>query len=339
MEPGQSIPIIDIGGLVTDDGGSDDGAVAAIAEQVRAACLNSGFFYLSGHGIATDLLAGVFAANRAFHALPLAQKLQIKLNRWHRGYQPFASSTLVSSARFAPAAAANQLESFFLRHEVSPGDPGYQVRELKGPNQWPDNPAFRDVVSRYDAAVCELGMRLLPVFSLAVGEGRDFFQQFFQNPSTALRLIHYPPAPESPAQELYGIYPHTDYGFVTILAQDDVGGLEIQAVDGGWIPAPSVPGTLIVNIGDILARWTNEMFNSTPHRVISPPTRRSRYSVGLFFDPDIDAQIRCLDRFTKPGQPVIHPPIRYGDYFQNRLDNNYPDRVGVAATDNRQAPG
>jgi isopenicillin N synthase-like dioxygenase len=332
MQQGRNIPIIDIAGLGAGNGAPEDEVIAAIAVQVRAACLEHGFFYLSGHGIGAELLAGVFEANRAFHARPLTEKLQIKLNQWHRGYQAFATSKLVSSARFAPASAANQLESFFLRHEVPPDDPGYRVRELMGPNQWPDGAAFRDAVSRYDRAVRELGMRLLPVFSLAVGERPAFFQQFFQAPSTALRLIHYPAAPGDREREVFGIHPHTDYGFITILAQDDVGGLEIQTVDGGWMPAPAIPGALIINIGDILARWTNEVFNSTPHRVINPSARRSRYSVGMFFDPDIDAHIRCLDQFTEGGQPVKHPPIRYGDYFQNRLDNNYPDRVGVVAT-------
>lgn len=322
MEQVRDIPIIDLAGL---DGGDDE--LAAIAAQVRAACLGSGFFYLTGHGIDANLLTGVFAANRAFHARPLAEKLQIKLNQWHRGYQALATSKLVSSARFTPAATANQLESYLLRHEVPPDDPGYQVRELMGPNQWPDDPAFRDVVSRYDAAVRNLAMRLLPVFSFAVGEQRDFFQQFFLAPSTALRLIHYPPAPETRQEGVFGIHPHTDYGFVTLLAQDDTGGLEIQTPDGGWTPAAPVPGALVVNIGDILARWTNEVFNSTPHRVNNPSTRSSRYSIAMFFDPDIDAHIRCLKPFAGPGRPVKHPPIRYGDYFLERLNNNYPDRA------------
>jgi len=324
MEQARDIPIIDVGG----PGAPGNAAETAIAAQVRAACLGSGFFYLSGHGIGADLMTGVFAANRAFHARPLAEKLEIKLNQWHRGYQALATSKLVSSARFTPAMAANQLESYLLRHEVSPDDPGYQVRELMGPNQWPRDPSFRDAVSQFDAAIRELAMRLLPVFSLAVGEHRNFFRQYFQVPSTALRLIHYPPAPETRQAGVFGIHPHTDYGFITLLAQDDTGGLEIQTLDGGWMPAPPVLGTLVVNIGDILARWTNEVFNSTRHRVINPSTRRDRYSVAMFFDPDIDAQIHCLEPFTGPGQPVKHTPIRYGDYFLDRLNSNYPDRVG-----------
>ncbi|MFP6749504.1 MAG: 2OG-Fe(II) oxygenase family protein [Alphaproteobacteria bacterium] len=315
------IPIIDMGGQAEN----------VIAEQVRAACLGSGFFYLSNHGIDETLLREVFAANRRFHGLPLPEKQAIKLNHWHRGYQGFGTSKLVSSARFAPAAKANQLESFFLRHEVSSEDPDYLTATLKGPNQWPDDEGFRDAVGRYDVAVRNLAKDLLPVFGLAVGEDRGFFPPFFENPSTALRLIHYPPVGGARPDDAFGIHPHTDYGFITILAQDDTGGLEIQTPDGGWMPAPPVPGALIVNIGDALARWTNDTFNSTPHRVISPAARTGRYSVGMFFDPDVNAQIRCLDRFTVPGRPARHPPIRYGDYFQERLDSNYPGRTAATA--------
>ena len=330
MEQGcaDEIPVVDLGALISDQA---DDAVCSIARDVRAACLGTGFFYIANHGVAGELIAEAFAADRAFHARPLAEKLALKLNLWHRGYQPFATSTLKSSARFAPATHANQLESFFIRHEVSPTDPGYRVKELMGPNQWPDDAGFHDVVGHYDAALRALGLRLLPVFSVAVGERPGFFGRFFDPPSTALRLIHYPPLPEDRPDDLLGIQPHTDYGFLTILAQDDVGGLEVQRVDGSWIEAPHIPDTFLLNIGDILARWTNEVFNSTPHRVIGRQAGRDRYSMGMFFDPNIEAVVRCLDGLAGGAMPVKHAPIRYGDYFGLRLDSNYPDRVGVTA--------
>ena len=321
-------PVVDLGALFSEPA---DDAVGSIAREVRAACLGTGFFYIANHGVAEALIAEAFAANRAFHARPLAEKLALKLNLWHRGYQPFATSTLKSSARFAPATRANQLESFFIRHEVSPSDPGYRVKELMGPNQWPDDAGFRDVVGHYDAALTALGLRLLPVFSVAVGEGPGFFGRYFEPASTALRLIQYPPPPEDRPDDLLGIQPHTDYGFCTILAQDDVGGLEVQRVDGSWIEAPHIPGTFLLNIGDILARWTNEVFNSTPHRVVGRQAGRGRYSMGMFFDPNIEAVVRCLDGFAGGATAAKHAPVRYGDYFRHRLDNNYPDRVGVSA--------
>ena len=319
------IPLIDISPLLA--GGA--GAVERVGHQVREACLGTGFFYVVGHGVDAGLIEEAFRQNRLFHARPLEEKLRIKLNHWHRGYQPFATSTLKSSARFAPTALANQLESFFLRHEVSEHEPGYGEKELMGPNQWPDDPVFHDVVSRYDAATRELGLSLLPALSVAVGERPDFFDSYFDPPATGLRLIHYPAmAPDHPP-ELLGIQPHTDYGFLTILAQDEVGGLEIQRVDGSWISAPSVPGSFIINAGDALARWTNDTFNSTPHRVVANAEGRDRYSIGMFFDPNVDATIRCLDSFAQ-ASGAKYEPIRYGAYFRMRLDANYPDRTPAA---------
>jgi isopenicillin N synthase-like dioxygenase len=321
-----AIPVVDI-----TDIDRSEAALREVAAAVAAACTGSGFFYLAGHGIPAADVAAVFEANRRFHARPLDEKLPIKLNRWHRGYQPFATTTLVSSARFAPARYANQMESFFIRHEIPPDTPGYGRGIFDGPNQWPaDDPAFRDVVTRFDAAFRALGHRLLRVFGVAVGESPDFFAPAFAPASTTLRLIHYPPAPATRPADLYGIHPHTDYGFLTLLAQDDVGGLEIRRPDGTWIPATPIPDTFVINVGDALARWTNAYFNSTPHRVINLSANRDRYSVAMFFDPHVDAQVACLPRFAKDG--AKHPPIRYGDYYRERLEANYPDRVGVART-------
>ncbi len=320
------IPIVDIAELQPDP---SEQATQRIATQIGNACRGIGFFYIINHAIPDDLLAEAFEANRRVHRLPMDEKERIKLNRWHRGYETFASSQLTSSARFAPARHPNQLESFFLRHEVPASDPRFERDPLHGPNQWPPDPWFRDVVTRYDTAVRELALRLLAPFSVAVGEEPGFFARFFAPPSTALKLIHYPPALEARAEDLFGIHPHTDYGFLTVLAQDDVGGLQLQRVDGTWIPAPYVPGSFILNIGDILARWTNDEFSSTPHRVINRSASADRYSIALFFDPSLDATIECLARFSSATRPVRYEPIRYGDYYTMRLDTNFPDRTGA----------
>src|SRR5258708_30210469 len=152
------LPIVDVGSLWSDGA---DGELSRFSAQVHSACRSTGFFYIVNHGVPRELIAGAFAANRRFHARPLEEKLKIKLNRWHRGYQTFAGSTLVASARFTPARHPNQLESFFLRHEVDPADPSFRVEALQGPNQWPDDPEFRETVGRYDTAMRDVGMRLL----------------------------------------------------------------------------------------------------------------------------------------------------------------------------------
>ena len=321
MKQKSDIPLIDLTPLRTNKGLQEIGA------KIKTACLGSGFFMVSDHGIDEYLLAAVFHANLRFHDLPLVDNNALRLNHWHRGYQGFATSTLVSSARFAPAATANQLASFFIRQEVSPEDPDYLTGALKGPNQWPDDPKFREVVSQYDSKVRALGHRLLPAFALAVGESADFFQIYFDNATTALRLIHYPSMEFARSGDALGIQPHTDYGFITILAQDAVFGLEIGLPDGGWVPVPYVPGALIINIGDALARWPNDVFHSTPHRVISPRSGVGRYSVAMFFDPNMDTSIRCLRKFIDTNQPAQYPDIQYGKYIEERLNKNYPDRT------------
>ncbi len=327
MANSPEIPIIDVSQLIQNPGPAP---YEAVAKEIYNACTTVGFFYLTGHGIAPELIADIFEANRRFHAKPLEEKLKIKQNRWHRGYQAFASSTLKSSARFEAAKHPNQLESFFMRHEVDPSDTDYERRSLQGPNQWPDDEWFVDVVRRYNDAAQDLGFKLLPAMSVAVGEDSNYFTKLFTPATTTLRLIHYPPAPAARPEDLFGIHPHTDYGFLTILAQDSVGGLQVQRLDGSWIDAPYIENSFICNIGDVFARWTNDGFNSTPHRVINKSGNRDRYSVPMFFDPNLDTVIETLPKFAHL-QHGKYEPIKFGDYFTLRLDTNYPDRVGVDA--------
>ncbi len=329
----QAFPVIDIQGLT---GSGSARSVDMVARQIRSACLDIGFFYISGHGVSEGLIAETLAANRSFHARPLAEKLELKLNRWHRGYEPFEASVLLSSTRFEPAKTADQLESYVVRQEISPDDPDYRVKELMGPNQWPDqwpdDPTFRDTVSHYDQALRELGVKLLPAISLAVGENSNFFSDRILPATTALRLIHYSPSPKHISDELHGISPHTDYGFITILAQDNVGGLEVQTIDGNWVEAPLIPGTFLVNIGDALARWTNDVFNSTPHRVINKSDQRSRYSLAMFFDPNVDTVLHCLDGFKDSTGQQKYKPVRFGEYLLDRLDTNHPTGMETDGT-------
>lgn len=312
------IPVIDIGPLHGAGAARD-----ALAAEMRDAATTAGFFYVSNHGIEEALVAEVFEANRRFHAWPQERKARLRQNRWHRGYMGFGDTRLASSAHFAPARRANLMESLMVRHEVSPDHPDVRAgRPLQGPNQWPDDEGIVGAIRRYDAALTGLARRMLPVLSVAAGEAPDFFPDAFRPASTALRLIHYPPSPPDAPDDLYGSHPHTDYGFLTLLAQDEVGGLEVQSLDGRWIPAPPLPGTFVVNIGDAFARWTNDTFRSTPHRVINRSPERDRYSVAMFFDPNLDALVECRPQHCV-GRPARYEPVRYGDYYSARLDANY----------------
>jgi isopenicillin N synthase-like dioxygenase len=323
----RSIPTIDIDVLGANAGPE---AVDAVGRAIRDAGTTAGFFTLAGHGVAAELIADIFEANRRFHAWPQPCKDALRQNRWHRGYMGFGEARLTSSAHFEAARRPNRMESFMLRHELAPGHPDAGGdKPLQGPNQWPDDPFISQALRRYDAALADLGRRLLPALSAAVGLARGELDRHFAPPSTALRLIHYPPTPPDRPEDLYGSHPHTDYGFLTILAQDDVGGLEVQASDGAWFGVRSAPGEFVVNIGDVFARWTNDVFRSTPHRVINASSQRDRYSVAYFFDPSLDAVIECLPPFCR-DTPARHPPVRFGDYYATRLDANYARYDGAA---------
>ena len=318
MKP--SLPVIDLGALPEAAGASPP---VALASAIREAAIQAGFFYVANHGVPQALVAEVFEANRRFHAWPPERKARLRQNRWHRGYMGFGDTKLASSANFAPARRPNRMESLMVRHELPPDHPDVLAgRPLQGPNQWPDDPWIAEAIRRYDAAITGLGQRLLPLLSLAAGEAPDFFPAFFRPASTALRLIHYPPSPPDRPEDLFGSHPHTDYGFLTLLAQDEVGGLEVQGFDGQWIPAPPRDGTFVVNIGDAFARWTNDAFRSTPHRVINASAERDRYSVAMFFDPSLDAEIAPRPQHCRE-RPARYAPVRYGDYYTARLDANY----------------
>ncbi len=305
----QSLPVIRFG----------DSSEDALARQFDAAFTGIGFCYLSDIGVPPELVDGVFAASRRFHAQSRTAKDAIAMNSFHRGYMAPKTSILETSS-VARVTRPNDSESFMLMHDVAPDDPRFG-RPLDGPNQWPDLPDFRQPVEAYEQAMHRFCLRLLRPLALALGMPRDWFAPFFAQPTTFLRLLHYPPqAPEAP-DDAFGSAPHTDYGFITILAQDDRGGLEVRRRDGTWLAAPPIAGTWVVNVADMLARWTNGRWQSTPHRVKNL-SGGDRYSVPYFFDMSMDSVVEGLP--TCPGN--AEPAIRYGDYLMERLNRNYAYR-------------
>lgn len=320
-----SIPVIDIGPL---RGGTAAG-ISQVAAQVAAACEDTGFLYLTNHGVPNSQVDAVFAANKAFHALPLEKKLDLQINQFYRGYVPFAGSTLKVSSIEA-AKKPNQSEQILFRHELAADDADLgKGLPLQGPNQWPgeaDLPGFKATVQGYMAACEGVARALFPAFAEALGLPHDYFTRYFVRPTTNLKLLHYPAQPTDRPADQYGAAPHTDFGFVTILAQDDTGGLEVRTKDGEWMPAPVIPGTFVVNIGDALARWTNGRFASTPHRVINRAPHRSRYSVPFFLDPNMHQTITCLPGCCTDAAPARFEPVVYSDYLMQRLGTNFPIR-------------
>lgn len=274
-----------------------------------------GFAYLVGHGIDDRLVADVFAACREFHALPLAERMRVALDANHRGFIPIDTSTDRTST-LADVTRPNQSESFMVMRESAPGD------YLSGPNQWPELPAFRERVMRYHDAMCALGLRLVDLVAAALGDETGSLRAAFDPPTTWLRLLHYPPVPAAAPDDLYGSAPHCDFGFLTLLAQDDVGGLQVLSPAGAWVDVPPRTGAFVMNVGDMLHRWSNGRLRSTPHRVVNRGGWE-RYSVPFFFDPHVSTVIRPLPSCIDAARPVGYEPIEFGSFVRSQLTSTY----------------
>lgn len=318
----ESIPFIDVNASYRDDAG----ARQTLAASLHATLRDVGFAYVTGHRVAGDLIADLRRQSELFFARPSAEKARLAINDWHRGYMAPNSSTIVTSS-VAKVKKPNQSESFMALHELAEDDPDLLAgKPLQGPNQWPEGqPAFRAAALAYMAAMEDLARRLTAIIALGLGLPETTFDPYFARPTIWLRLLHYPPQPAEDG--LFGSAPHTDYGFLTLLAQDEVGGLEVRNAEGRWIPAPPVPDSFVLNVGDILARWSGGRLTSTPHRVINR-SGRERYSQPYFFDPSLDAIIAPLADATGTAiDPVrFGDPVCFGDYVMERLDKNYDYR-------------
>jgi isopenicillin N synthase-like dioxygenase len=294
-------------------------SLTRIAAQVGAACRDVGFFYVVNHGVDQALIAKAFAQSRDFFALPVAdkRKLAIETIGGNRGYSGLLHEAL------DPARGPDMKEAFNVGLELAADDPellaGKPFRSL---NAWPGVSGFREtLLSYYDACVA-LGARLHRGFASDLGLSRDFFADKFVRPMATLRLLHYP-APSRGSDPRTGAGAHTDYGNLTLLATDDVGGLEVRTRAGQWIEAPVVPGAFIVNIGDCLMHWTNDVYVSTPHRVVNR-SARERYSIAFFYDPNPDALVETISSCVGEGEVMRYPPILAADYLTMRLDASKP---------------
>jgi isopenicillin N synthase-like dioxygenase len=315
----QQLPVIDLKNFEFDEAG-----LQGIATELDRVFSDIGFCYIANTGVPPDLMAGVFAASEAFHALPQADKDAVTINAFHRGYMAPKTSLIVTST-VAAVTKPNNSESLMFMHEVAEDDPR-RGEALQGPNQWPANlPGFREAVSAYNTALEGLARRLARIIARALGLESTALDRFFARPTTFLRLLHYPPHPGA-ADDEFGSAPHTDYGFITILLQDAVGGLEVRRRGGGWIQATPLPGTFVVNVGDVLSRWTNGRWQSTPHRVRNTASV-DRYSVPFFFDPDMAEMIECLPGVLASAEKPRYAPVLYGDYLMERIDKNYGYRA------------
>ncbi len=298
---------------------------AQVVRRIGGACRDTGFFYVANHGVPEALIAQAFAEAKRFFALPSKQKAEIAIEKSasHRGWFSIGGENLDPAKQ---GQAGDLKEGIKIGRDLSPEHPLVRAATpLHGPNQWPDLPGWHAVMQEYYGAMEALGRRLMQAFASALGLEPNYFDRWLTTPMTTLGPLRYPPQRGRISEARLGAGAHTDYGCLTILAQDNAGGLQIRDRAGRWVEAPPLPGTFVVNIGDMMERWTNGVFTSTRHRVINI-SGLERYSLPFFFDPDFVAPVECLPTCLAPGEAPKFPPTTAGQYLLDRISASFAYR-------------
>jgi isopenicillin N synthase-like dioxygenase len=322
----EEIPIIDFAPML----GSDAAAKLALAAELRHACTEIGFFYIRDHGVAQDLIDATFAECPRFFGLTTADKMAIHVRHSlnNSGYTPLLEENT------DPTAKGDLHEAFDIAHELPATEPDRaRVARYYGANQWPEPallPGFRDTLDAYYRAMHGLGHRLFSAFALALDLPEDYFRPFTNRPTAVMRIVAYPSQSGVIDPRQIGIGAHSDYECFTILAQETVPALQVRNQRGDWIDAPPIRGTFVINIGDQMARWTNDIFASTLHRAVNT-SGRARYSIPFFLGSNHDTRIAALPGCVSADRPAKYPPVLAGDYVQSRFDATYAYRQEALA--------
>lgn len=315
------IPIVDFTGVAEGDAAALERAAAAI----RDAFTTVGFFYITGHGVPDPVTDTAIAEARAFFAQDEAKKRETAINLRHRGF------SAIGDALMYEAKKPDSKEFFTIGLELAEDDPDVLAGEpLRGPNNWPkDRTQFRQALERYYAAVGRCGAMVLGAVAMSLGKPADFFAPSYRKRLQRTQFIHYPPQPPALEADQFGVAPHTDFGCITLLWQDDNGGLEVYDRRAKrWLDARPIPGTLVINSGDLLARWTNDLYASTPHRVVNR-SGRDRYSVATFYDPDFKAVIDPT--VFGSGEEPRYPVTTAGAHILGRIEKSFGYRKAKRA--------
>lgn len=294
-----AIPIIDMGPFM--NGSAEE--KAAVAAKIHEAATTVGFTYLKNFGISQDTLDMAFAISKAFFAsehkkdVPFVQEV-------NHGYGQMGVERL-------DAGKPADLKETFTSRDVA--------RIPSGPEFWP-SPEFEAFMRTFYGQIRGVASTVMDAFAMSLELPEGYFEPKHTGLTQTLRLLHYPPA-ENPEEGQLGAGAHTDYGTLTVLFQDDAGGLQVQNVDGDWVDAPPIPGTVVINTGDMIARWSNDLFKSTPHRVVPRPAamKNGRQSIAFFSDPDPEVMIETLPTCVSEDTPSKYPPISAGDYIAERI--------------------
>lgn len=309
------IPVIDLDCFVSGDAY----LCQNVAQEIYQACHEIGFMYVNNSGISPTLIEEIFMEMKQFFKLPFEVKNKVAWSDAvsNRGYVG------VERERLDPDKPGDLKEAFNVGKEDNfTGDNSSIIL-----NRWPaGQDKFRETVLEFYQACSKVADTILQAFAIALQLPESFFTLNHTDQNHTLRLLHYPPLNQTPLPGQVRAGEHTDYGTITLLFQDDVGGLQVCTAEGEWIAAPSIPGTIVVNTGDLMQRWTNHIFCSTKHRVMVPADgrkERSRYSIAFFCHPNNDTQISCLETCQNADFPQLYPPISAGDYLLSRLQATY----------------
>ena len=311
------IPVIDLAPMH----GDDPAAKADVAAALRKACAQVGFFYITNHGVTEDLIAKVFSKGRALFDCPLEKKMQIHVKRSSHQLGYVANGDENANPLVGKA---DQHEAFdFVVEDMEVDSQTWKGDFRKVGNQWPgDLPGFRATLTEYAIAMKRLARLLFQAFALALDLPADHFAAMSDTPMALVRVLFYPTQTGPFDETRMGNGAHTDHECFTILRQDDVQALQVRNRSGEWIDAPPIPGSYVVNIGDLMARWTNGAFASTYHRVANL-SGRSRYSIPCFIGPNADALIEALPTCTGPDKPPKYSPVRAGEYISTLVYHNF----------------
>ena len=313
-----TLPIIDIAPLYA----SDENGWHEVALQIDRACRDWGFFYIRNHPISAARIAQLKDRAETFFSLPADEKLAIDITRsqHHRGYGAIATEQL------DPSKPSDLKETFDMGFHMPADHPDVRAgKPLRGPNRHPAIEGWEALFEQHYQDMHALSCTLLRAITVALGIERDFFDTRFVEPISVFRMIHYPPRQTATSPEQQGAGAHTDYGCITLLYQDQAGGLQVQNVRGEWVDAPPIEGTFVVNIGDMMARWSNDRYKSTPHRVVSP-LGVDRYSMPFFAEPNPDTLISCLPGCQGEGNPPKYPDTTCSTYMLSRFAETYAYR-------------
>jgi isopenicillin N synthase-like dioxygenase len=333
-----SVPVVDL--RPSFSGGAT--GRQQVAEAIRAACEEIGFFTVIGHGVSADTIAALEREAKAYFALSLDEKLKTPqpAERISRGYSHVGSRGLAySTGKESPpdlqeSFAMGPLDGAPASARGTPAETYFFM-----PNRWPPRrDGFRDAFETYYRAMEGLSLHILQLFARALGLDDHYFDDKVDRHTSTMRAIFYPPQQTAPTPGQLRAGEHTDYGTLTILKGEDVpGGLQVKIRSGGWIDVHPRPDSFVCNIGDLMMRWTNDKWISNPHRVANPPPEFAalgRLSIPFFHNPNVDAEIRCVRAFYGKDEGEKYPPVRFGEYYLSKhlkAQNMSLDKIATVA--------